>query len=299
VAATGTAARPRTTIRVVRSSPTASIVIPTRARGDYLERALASVMPQAAAAGAEVLVVVDGPDPGTESVARAHGATILALPRRGGTNAGRNAGVRATDGDLVVFIDDDVDVPAGWLDALLAGVRSAPACGVFGGPIAARLEGGGPRACGREPAPITTLDLGPTDRDVELVWGSNMAVRREAFEQAGPFDEELTGHGDEEEWERRYVAGGGRIRYVASATLEHCRSSEDATVTALARARYHQGRDARRSDVRKGTAPSLAAELRTLAGCAWHIARRRCAIGIVLLAHSAGRLRETLSAPRR
>ena len=77
-------------------------------------------------------------------------------------NAARNAGVRAATGDLIVFIDDDVSVPPGWLDALLAGVAAAPDREVYGGPIRARLEGGGPRACGREPPPITTLDHGPT-----------------------------------------------------------------------------------------------------------------------------------------
>jgi hypothetical protein len=30
-------------------------------------------------------------------------------------------------------------------------------------------------------------------------------------------------------------------------------------------------------------------------GCAWHVARRRCANGIVLGFHSAGRLREALA----
>jgi GT2 family glycosyltransferase len=282
----------------VTSSHTASIVIPTRDRADYLDITLASVVPQATAAGAEVLVVSDGPNPASEAVARAHGARLIALPVRRGANVARNAGVRATEGDPIIFIDDDVDAPAGWLAALLAGVHSSPAHDVFGGPIAARLEGGGPRACGREPAPITTLDLGPVDRDVALVWSANMAVRRAAFATVGPFDEELTGHGDEEEWVLRYAAGGSRIRYVADARIEHCRHRKDATVTALARADYQHGRNARRTDVRKGSAPSLAAELRTLAGCAWHIARRRCAIGIVMLAHSAGRLREALSKSR-
>ena len=38
---------------------TASIIIPTRARLNYLEVALASIAPQAADAGAEVLVIDD------------------------------------------------------------------------------------------------------------------------------------------------------------------------------------------------------------------------------------------------
>jgi hypothetical protein len=36
----------------------------------------------------------------------------------------------------------------------------------------------------------------------------------------------------------------------------------------------------------------MRAEIRTLAGCAWHVVRRRCANGLVLTAHAAGRVRE-------
>jgi len=276
----------------------ASILIPTRGRRDYLDVTLASVAPQAARAGAELLVVSDGPDPAARAVADRHGARFLALERPSGANSARNAAAKAARGELLVFLDDDVEVAPGWLDSLLAGALAAPDHDVFGGPIRARLEGGGPRACGREPAPITTLELGSEDRDVELVWSANMAIRRSAFEQTGPFDEAIHGRGEEEEWQLRYAAGGGRIRYLAGAALEHRRTRGDATVGALSRAAYELGRSARRNDLRKGTAPAPAGELRTLAGCAWHTVRRGCAIGVVLGAHAAGRLREALAERR-
>jgi len=273
-------------------------VIPTRARPDYLAVALASVTPQAATANAEVLVVSDGEDRATLAVADRYGARVVGLSRPAGANAARNAGVVAARGDPIVLIDDDIDAPPGWLGALLCGVAGAAECDVFGGPIRARLEGGGPRACGRESAPITTLDLGPGDRDVAFVWSANMAIRRRAFEQVGPFDETILGRGEEEEWQRRYRAGGGRVRYLASAGLDHRRTAPDATVRMLARAAYAQGRAARRYDVRKGTAPSSRQEMRTLAGCVWHVIRRRCAVGIVLTAQTAGRLREAIATER-
>jgi hypothetical protein len=274
--------------------PTASIAIPTRGRAGYLEVALASITPQARTAGAEVVVVCDGPDEAAADAARRHGARVVSLPAPAGLNAARNAAVDAAEAELIVFVDDDVLAPAGWLGALLAGIEAAPDRDVFGGPIRAWLEGGGPRACGREPPPITTLDLGLTDRDAQYVWGSNMAVRRRAFERVGRFDEALSGRGDEEEWEQRYLAGGGRIRYLAGAGLEHRRTAADATVGRLARAQYQLGRTARRNDVRKQQAPALRSELRTLAGCCWHAVRRRCAYGIVTAAHSVGRLREAI-----
>jgi GT2 family glycosyltransferase len=273
-------------------------VIPTRGRADYLEVALASIVPQAGAAGAEVLVVSDGPDPGTAAAAARHGATLIALPAPLGANAARNAGIQAARAETIVFVDDDMRAPAGWLDALRAGMSASPDYEVFGGPMRPELEGGGPRSCGREPPPITTLDLGERDTDARLVWAANMAVRRSAFERVGLFDETITGRGEEEEWERRHAAAGGRIRYLAAAALEHRRVPDDATVRALSRAGYHLGQSARRYDTRKGTAPSMAGEVRTLVGCAWHTVRRRCAYGIVMGAHAAGRLREALAEQR-
>jgi glycosyltransferase involved in cell wall biosynthesis len=283
----------------VPNSFSASIVIPTRDRPGYLEVTLASIAGQASRAGAEVLVVSDGNDPATAAVAERHGARLISLPEPRGANAARNIAVRESRGELIAFIDDDIDAPDGWLDALLAGADSAPDHDVFGGPIRARLEGGGPRACGREKAPITTLDFGAVDHDVGLVWSANMAVRRRAFDRVGLFDESIAGRGDEEEWELRYTAGGGRVRYLAAAGLDHRRTASDATVRSLVRTGYHLGQTARRNDVRKRHAPGLGAELRTLAGCVWHIVRRRCAIGFVLLAHTAGRLRAALAEPRR
>jgi GT2 family glycosyltransferase len=273
----------------------ASIVIPTRARPEYLDVALSSIVPQARSSGAEVVVVSDGPDASTAAVAARHEVRLVSLPQPLGANAARNAGVIAARGELIVFVDDDVEAPGGWLQALLRGARSAPGHHVFGGPIHARLEGGGPRACGREPAPITTLDLGARDVDAELVWSANMAIRRGALERVGPFDERIHGRGEEDEWERRYRAAGGRVRYLAAAGLDHRRTRSDATVAALARAGYALGRSAWLNDRRKGTVPALRAELRTLAGCIWHTVRRRCAYGIVMGAHVAGRIREELS----
>jgi glycosyltransferase involved in cell wall biosynthesis len=281
----------------VANPPTASIVIPTLRATAYLDVALASVVPQAQTCDAEVIVVSDGPDAATAALARRHGARVVTLDSRGGVNATRNAGIDAARGELIVLIDDDVEAPPGWLAALLEGARSNPEYEVFGGPIRARLEGG-PRGCGRERAPITTLDEGSEDRDVPVVWGANMAIRRSAFERLGPFDGSLSGRGDEEEWEHRYQTGGGRIRYLARAGLDHRRDAEDARLTVLTRQAYRHGREARRHDVRAGKPRPIATELRNLAGCAWHTVRRRCAYGVVMGARAAGSLREALTERR-
>src|SRR4051812_41146406 len=106
--------------------PTASIVVPTRGRPGYLDVALASLAPQARAAGAELLVVLDGPDAESAAVARRHGARAVAHAAPRGLNAARNTGLANAGGELVAFVDDDVDAPTGWLAALLAGAGAHP-----------------------------------------------------------------------------------------------------------------------------------------------------------------------------
>jgi GT2 family glycosyltransferase len=274
--------------------PTASIVVPTRARPDYLEVTLGSITPQAEAAGAEVIVADAGALPAARAAAERHGVRYVAHDTPRGPNAARNTGIEAAESDLIVLVDDDVFAPEGWLRALLAAAAAYPDHAAFGGPIRARLEGAALRTCGREGPPITFLDLGAEDRDADFVWSANMVVRRGALERVGPFDPDLDIYGDEEEWQRRLRAAGGKIRYVAGAGLDHRRAGRDARLPALARAGYHRGRNSRRYDGRKGTAPSVPAELRVLAGCAWHTVRRRCANGIVMGAVAAGRVREAL-----
>ncbi|HEX7290415.1 MAG TPA: glycosyltransferase family A protein [Conexibacter sp.] len=278
------------------AAPPASIVVPTRNRAGYLDVALRSLAPQAADAGAELIVVVDGHDPESVLVAQRRGAHVIAHPQPRGPNAARNAGWEAASGELVIFVDDDVEAPRTWLPSMLAAAAATPERDVFAGPIRAAIEGGGPRSCGRDTPPITTLDHGAADVDVPVGWSANLAIRRAALETVGGFDASIpVGAGDEEEWQERYRSTGGRIRYVAAAGLDHRRAGADATLRALARAQYRRGRAARMQDVRKGVAPSAAGELRLAAACAAHTLVRACPNGVTLAAHALGRAREALS----
>jgi GT2 family glycosyltransferase len=275
----------------------ASIVIPTRARLRYLEVALTSVAAAAARAGAEVLVVDDaGESQAARALAARYGATYEPHPRPLGLNVARNTGVLRSAGDLVVFLDDDIRAAPGWLAALLTAAGEHPDVDVFTGPVRASLEGPAPRSCGREQAPITTLELGEADTDAEFAWGANMAIRRSALERVGPFDTSLEHGGDEQEWQERMRATrpDARVRYVAGAAVDHRRAGEDARLRSLARSAFVRGAAARRFDARRARAPTTAAELRTLGGCLAHVLRRRCPAGLTMAAHSLGRLREAL-----
>jgi glycosyltransferase involved in cell wall biosynthesis len=269
------------------------VVVPTRNRAGYLEVALRSLAEQEGDVPHEVVVVDDGSTDETDKVVARAGVRRVGSGS-GGLNAARNAGVDATTGAIVAFVDDDVWAPPGWLGALAGGADAYPDADAFGGPIRARLEGPAPRGCGRESAPITTLDLGAEDREANMVWGANFAVRRTAFERFGRFDDAVGGHGDEEDWLLGLRAGGGRIVYLAGAGLDHRRAGDDSRLRSLARAAWHRGRAARRSDTRRGEAPGAARELRNVAGAGWHTVRRACPQGLIMGAHSAGRLVEAL-----
>ncbi len=254
-----------------RTVPTASIVIPTRGRPAYLEVALASIAPQAAAAGAEVLVVDDaGPSPAVRELVERHGARYAPHPGPLGLNVARNTGVARSRGGLVAFVDDDVEVDPEWLRALLRAAREHPDTEVFTGPIRPRLEGRGGwgrYSCGREGPPITALDLGSEDTDrVRYAWGANMAVRRSALERVGPFDVALRDGGDEQEWQDRLLdepelgpERDRRVLYVGGAALHHRRTASDARLRALARAAHARGRAARRFDARRAAPAGRAA----------------------------------------
>jgi GT2 family glycosyltransferase len=275
--------------------PALSVVVPTHNRAEYLEVTLASLAEQAGRPIHETIVVDDGsPDGATAAVAERAGVAFRRHERSRGPNAARNTGIEAASAPLIALIDDDVRVPPGWVAALVAGAQRHEWAEALGGPIRASLEGPAPRSCGRESAPITTLDLGPADREAEYVWSANMAVRRSAIERIGGFDEQIPIYGDEEEWIIRLHDEGGRVAYVADAWLAHRRAGDDARLRSLARAEYRRGRAARRNDRRKGTELTLGRELRHLAGAGWHTARRRCPQGLIMGAHSTGRIVEAL-----
>ena len=270
--------------------PVVSVVVPTRDRAGYLDVTLASLADQDLAEPYEVIVVDDASADSTrEVIARAGVRSVLQDSPRG-PNAARNAGTRAAEAAWIALVDDDVFAPRGWLRALMEGARRHPEADAVGGPIRARLEGPAPRSCGRELPPVTTLDLGDADVETKLVWSANMAFSRAAFDRIGPFDEERPPGGDEEEWLRRLTESGGRVFYIADAGLDHRRAGDDARLRSLMRSAYHRGRNLRAYDESRGVAPAVGREVRVLAGCGWHTVRRACPQGLIMGAHSAGRL---------
>ena len=233
---------------------TYSIVIPTGYRERYLEPALSDLVRQSfPAAEFEIVVVDDTPDGANRDVVQRFAsarASVRYVPREGpaGINSARNTGIARSGGEIVAFVDDDCRFDAGWLAALDRGIDRAPPAECFGGRIDQWIEPGHPRWCGRDAFPITCLDHGPVDRYCDVVFGSNFAVRRSAFERIGVFQTDLSGPwrgvcgaGDEVEWIVRLRRAGGLVRYVADAAVTHTRFAEDVTLRALLKTSLHRG----------------------------------------------------------
>ncbi len=269
------------TTATISCVPTASIVIPTRGRPGYLDGDAG--LDRAAGRRRPVRRCWSSATVQTVRRLRSPHATACGLSRgrpAAGANAARNAGVAAAEGDLIVFVDDDVDAPPD------GSRRCSPV--LVRRPDRRRLRRPDPGSAGgwrtRAPAAASRRRSPRSTSGPRTVMSDSSGARTWRF-AAGrssgsePFDEALLGRGEEEDWQRRYAAEGGRIRYLAGAGLEPPpdRRRLDPGRVSPAQA-MPRGEQRAATTVARATRPSIASELRTLAGC--------------VLAHRAAALRD-------
>lgn len=148
----------------------------------------------------------------------------LAAPARG-LPAARNRALALTESPLVVFLDDDVRLSPGCLDAHRSALAE-PGVGATVGPIEERgMAWNASRTVNRVgwDGRVRVRLEGDRAVDVHSVKGCNMGFRRRALEQAGPFDTGLGGTAflEETELSERVRRAGWRIRFVPGAHLVH------------------------------------------------------------------------------
>lgn len=203
-----------------------------------LRRALTSAMAMSVSGRTtwEVLVVDNNSKDQTREVTaefcnRYPGRVRYLFESQPGKSHALNAGIRAADGDIVAFMDDDVTVDPSWLEELTAPLEHAQWSG-SGGRIFTKWEAPPPEwLCTTERyalAPLVMFDLGPKPGDLsETPFGTNMAFRRCMFEKHGWFRTDLGPRPDSEirnedtEFGSRILAAGERLRYVPSAVVYH------------------------------------------------------------------------------
>ena len=218
------------------SSPRASVVVPTRDRPAALARCLAALRRQEP--GLEVVVVDDGSrDAGAVSAA-AGGARVV---RRegGGPAAARNAGVAVSEGEVILFCDDDCEPEPGWARALVA---TAVVSGVASGRTVAPPGAGAPVLASQ--TVIDALQLDP-DRGAgeELAFAPtcNLACRKDVLERVR-FDERFPfAAGEDRDFSDRLGAAGFAPVYEPRGVVIH---HQEPGVGAMLRRQYRYGRGA-------------------------------------------------------
>jgi GT2 family glycosyltransferase len=158
-----------------------TLAVVTRDRADSFARYLLAGLEQIAAS-APVVVVDQSSDDATARLVEGRPG-IRYLRSDPGLAHGRNVAVRETTTPLLAFTDDDVTLPASWLERMARAFEQAPDAGAVCGwavTAAGVLQPGA--AAGTYRWPAIPFALGS---------GFNIAFRREALEQVGTFDEEL------------------------------------------------------------------------------------------------------------
>jgi len=208
---------------MTQPNPKISVIIPTHNREVTLHRAIQCFGRQTLAAdNYELVVVDDGSNPPVVLPDDFVGPRITLIRLEGvERSAARNAGAAEALGDLLVFMDDDMQVGADflerhlraqqeWPDALVVGAIHLPADGMTSS--FARFRKG------------IELDEGQTARgltaSLNFCAAGNCSIPRERFNDAGGFDETMRS-GEDQDLAFRHTGTGGSIAFAPEARAIH------------------------------------------------------------------------------
>ncbi len=202
-----------------------SVIVPTRNRPAALERCLASLAAQSYARDSiEVVVVDDGSVPPLrapiETAGRLSRCVLVSTPGVGPA-AARNAGVAASHGDALAFIDDDCVADPGWLTALAGRLCAQPGAAV-GGRVRNALTGNRYARASQSLIDFLYRYYHVEGRgSVPFFTTNNLAVRREVFEDVGPFDPSFPFASEDRDWSDRCRHRGRALCYAGEALVFH------------------------------------------------------------------------------
>jgi GT2 family glycosyltransferase len=198
---------------------------------------------------AECVVVDNGNRATDTAVLRGLGVTVVTAGRNLGYAGGVNFGVARTSAPLLVAMNPDVIVEPGCLAALRDELRAGAAAA---GPRFSWDRGGRLLLPPTERRDLTSESLarltarGPRwarlararwRRHARRHWlarrgmrsfalsGALLAMRRDAWDRVGPFDDGFQLYFEETDWLTRLARGGGQARYVPSARAVHLYNS--------------------------------------------------------------------------
>lgn len=166
----------------------------TDARRELLDNSIEAILAQLRPDD-QLVVVIDYNDELLARVSAQYGSRATVVPNRNsqGICGTRNAGIEASRGEVVAFVDDDAQVQPGWLERLREDYRDPEVTGVGGDaqPVwPAERPAWFPDTfnwvvgCSHEGLPV---DRAP----VRNLLGCNMSFRRGALDAVGGFNSEI------------------------------------------------------------------------------------------------------------
>ena len=228
------------------------VVIPTYNRSALLRKALGSLLSARVPPAFEVRITVvdnnstdDTRDVILAEQERTGGRVSYVFEKRQGRSPALNAGVAATTGSHVGFIDDDEEVHASWYEQIVSAFAQHEV-DFIGGPYVPQFESAVPEWLPREyNSVIGAVDGGtervPFDRSYPgILMGGNAVFTREILERVGPYSISLGRSGnrllscEDEEMYERLLAAGARGMYVPELIIYHFVPTERLTK------RYHR-----------------------------------------------------------
>jgi glucosyl-dolichyl phosphate glucuronosyltransferase len=228
------------------------VVIPTYNRSTLLKKTLRSLLDARVPPGLDVQITVvdnNSKDDTRDTVLAQQSAASLPIhyvfEKRQGRSPALNAGVAATTGTHVGFIDDDEEIDASWYEQVFS-VFSENDIDFIGGPYIPRFESAVPEWLPREyNSVIGAVDGGtervPFDRNYPgILMGGNAVFTRETLERVGPYSTSLGRSGnrllscEDEDMYERLLAAGARGMYVPELVIYHFVPTERLTK------RYHR-----------------------------------------------------------
>lgn len=195
-----------------------AVVIPFAGQPELLHDCLESVMPQARALEAAVIVVDDGSrNEDAAELACLAGATVVRRDERGGPYVARNDGWRSTDAGVIAFTDVRARPRPDWLAELVKSLDSDGVAIVGGDSVVVGGTGRGAQYLRwLQPYSVSGYVADPFLPYLPTV---NLATTRTVLEELGGFAITRSG-GDADLCWRAQLAGLGEIRVVPQAIVE-------------------------------------------------------------------------------
>jgi GT2 family glycosyltransferase len=242
------------------TAPTLSIVIVNYNAQKHLENCLESLTSSPPDIPHEIIVVDNASADGSVEAVRAGWPAITLIEQRSnvGFAAGNNAGIRASDGALILLLNNDTIVPAGAIDALVGRLLAHPDAAVAGPRLVddtgrAELSFGpmiSPLNEVRQKLTMKLHGLGVASRWVERatrreryvdwVSGACLLVRRADAEQAGFLDERYFLYTEDVDFCAAIRGRGRRVLFTPAAEIVHLRGRSRSTAPRTMNAAYRR-----------------------------------------------------------